>query len=165
MYQKIISNFSFDLLISVRSSVNFTFSILKIDTENLAQNVISFKVTPLKTAKLKCKVWSKNVDVIFMDVTFCAYYTIRVETKTRQIAPISWAIDQDIHAFPTNSNTVRLLGQQQDKIQTRHQPSKTFRWQDSSDRSRADCHWWHSAIYQEFSFRSYKNLWLAFLDF
>ena len=27
-----------------------------------------------------------------------------------QIAPISGAIDQDIHAFPTNSNTVRLLG-------------------------------------------------------
>ena len=44
-----------------------------------------------------------------------------------QIAPISGAIDQDIPAFPTNSNTVRLLGQQQDKIQTRHQPSKTFR--------------------------------------
>ena len=66
----------------------------------------------------------------------CILHTIRVETKTTQIAPISGAIDQDIHAFPTNSNMVRLLGQQQqDKIQTRHQPSKTFRWQDSSDRS------------------------------
>ena len=52
MYQKIISNFSFDLLISVRSSVNFTFSVLRIDTENLAQNVVSLKVVPFQRASM-----------------------------------------------------------------------------------------------------------------